>query len=321
MKSVTKSRTTDVRWIRIVPLTVLAAFLISTNVGHLAAQQANQKSYASPKEAIQALVSAVNADDRDQLMQIFGPEAKEILYSGDEVADKQTREKFLQKYNQMARLETEPDGSVDLYLGAENWPFPVSLVKKNGGWLFDTAAGKTEILYRRIGRDEFDTIDTLHGLVDAQKEYASQPRDEEGKQYAQKLMSDEGKHNGLYWKTTEGQAPSPAGPLIAEAFNEGYRKQNGPVPYHGYVYRLLRSQGPNAPGGAKDYVTNGKLTRGFAIVAYPAEYRNSGVMTFIVNQDGKIYQKDLGPKTATLAADIKTYNPDKTWGLVDERED
>ena len=321
MKSVTKSRTTDVWWIRIVPLAVLAAFLISTNAGHLAAQQGNQKSYASPKEAIQALVSAVNAEDRDQLILIFGPEAKEILYSGDEVADKQTREKFLQKYNQMSRLETEPDGSVDLYIGAENWPFPIPIVKKHDRWLFDTAAGKKEILYRRIGRNEFDTIDTIHGLVDAEKEYASQPRDGEGKQYAQQLLSDQGKHNGLYWQTTEGQAPSPAGPLIAEAFSEGYRKQNSPVPYHGYVYRLLRSQGPNAPGGAKDYTVNGKLTEGFAIVAYPAEYRNSGVMTFIVNQDGKIYQKDLGPKTAALAADIKTYNPDKTWGLVDERED
>ena len=167
MKSVTKSRTTDVWWIRIVPLAVLAAFLISTNAGHLAAQQGNQKSYASPKEAIQALVSAVNAEDRDQLILIFGPEAKEILYSGDEVADKQTREKFLQKYNQMSRLETEPDGSVDLYIGAENWPFPIPIVKKHDRWLFDTATGKKEILYRRIGRNEFDTIDTLQGLVDA----------------------------------------------------------------------------------------------------------------------------------------------------------
>ncbi len=186
MKSVTKWRSTDVWWIRIVPLAVLAALLISTNVGRLAAQQANQRSYASPNEAIQSLVSAVKAEDRDQLMMVFGPEAKEILYSGDEVADKQTREKFLQQYNQMSRLETEPDGSVDLYIGAENWPFPVPLVKKDGRWLFDTAVGKKEILYRRIGRNEFDTIDTLHGLVDAQKEYASQARNGEVKQYSPK---------------------------------------------------------------------------------------------------------------------------------------
>lgn len=318
MKSVSKSKITDLGWIRIVPLAVLAAFLIATNIGPLAAQQANQKSYASPNEAVQALASAVKAQDRDQLMMVFGPEAKEILYSGDEVADKQTREKFIQKYDQMSRLETQPDGSVDLYIGAENWPFPIPLVKKNGRWLFDAAAGKKEILYRRIGQNEFDTIDTLHGLVDAQKEYASQARDGEAKEYAEKLLSDEGKHNGLYWQTNEGQPPSPAGPLIAEAFGEGYRKQNGPVPYHGYIYRLLRSQGPNAPGGAKDYMVNGKMIGGFAILAYPAEYRSSGVMTFIVTGNGRVYQKDLGQKTAALARDMKMYNPDKTWEVVDE---
>jgi hypothetical protein len=317
MKSVTQSRTTKVRWIRIVSLAVLAAFLISTNIGRLTAQQTTQNSYASPKDAVLALASAVKAQNKDQLMQIFGPEAKELLSSGDPVADRQTGESFLKKYGQMSRLVKEPDGSVDLYIGAENWPFPIPIVQKNGRWVFDTTAGKKEILYRRIGRNEFDTIDTLQGLVDAQKEYASQPRDGEAKQYAQKLLSDEGKHNGLYWSTTEGQAPSPAGPLIAEAFSQGYRKQKGPVPYHGYIYRLITSQGANAAGGVKNYMVNGKLTEGFAILAYPAEYKNSGVMTFIVNQDGKIYQKNLGPKTETLAAQIKTYNPDKTWGPVD----
>jgi len=295
----------------------LAAFLISTNVGQVTAQQTTPNSYASPQEAVLAVVTAVKAHDKDQLMQIFGPEAKEILYSGDEVADRQTGEMFLTKYGQMSRLVTEPDGSVALYIGAENWPFPIPLVNKNGRWMFDTATGKKEILYRRIGRNEFDTIDTLQGLVEAQKEYASQPRDGEAKQYAQKLLSDEGKHDGLYWRTNEGEATSPAGPLIVQAFSQGYRKQNGPVPYHGYVYRLITTQGPNAPGGAKNYMVNGKLTGGFAILAYPVEYKNSGVMTFIVNQDGKIYQKNLGPKTQSLAEQIKTYNPDKTWGLVD----
>jgi hypothetical protein len=317
MKSVTQSRTTNIQWIRIVALAVLATFLISTNVRRLTAQQTTQESYASPNDAVIALVSAAKADDKDQLMQIFGPGAKEILSSGDEVADRQTRERFLQKYNQMSRLVKQPDGSVELYLGAENWPFPVPLVSKNGRWLWNTDTGKKEVLYRRIGRNEFDTIDTLQALVDAQKEYASQPRDGEAKQYAQKLLSDEGKHNGLYWQTSEGQAPSPAGPLIAEAFSAGYRKGKGPVPFHGYVYRLLTSQGPNGPGGAKNYMVSGKLTGGFAILAYPVEYRNSGVMTFVVNQDGKIYQKDLGPKTESLAAGIKSFNPDKTWGLVD----
>jgi hypothetical protein len=318
MKSVTQSRTTNIRWIRIVWLAVLATFLISTNVRRLTAQQTTQESYASPKDAVMALVSAAKADDEGQLMHIFGPGGKEILSSGDAVADRQTRERFLQKYNQMSRLVTAPDGSVELYLGAENWPFPIPLVNKNGRWLWNTDAGKKEVLYRRIGRNEFDTIDTLQALVDAQKEYASQPRDGEAKQYAQKLLSDEGKHNGLYWQTSEGQAPSPAGPLIAGAFSQGYRKgKGGPVPFHGYVYRLITSQGPNAPGGTKNYLVNGKLTGGFAILAYPVDYRNSGVMTFVVNQDGKIYQKNLGPKTESLAAGIKSFNPDKTWSLVD----
>jgi hypothetical protein len=259
----------------------------------------------------------VKAEDIGQLMQIFGPEAKAILFSGDPVADNALRDKFLEKYNQMNRLATEPDHSVVLYVGAENWPFPIPLVKKNGGWMFDAASGKKEVLYRRIGRNEFDTIDTLHALVDAQKEYAGEPRDGESvKQYAQKLLSDPGKHNGLYWKSEAGKPASPVGSLIAEAFEEGYRKQEGPVPFHGYIYRLLRSQGANAPGGAMDYAMNGKLTRGFAFVAYPVEYRNSGVMTFVVNQDGKIYQKDLGSNTGAIASSMTAYNPDKSWGLV-----
>jgi hypothetical protein len=292
---------------------VLAALMVSLNFGYLTAQEATQKSYPTPKEAVLALVSAAKADDANQLMQVFGPEAKAILYSGDQVADKQTREKFIEKYDQMNRLRAEDNGSVTLYIGAENWPFPVPIVKKNGAWVFDTAAGKKEILYRRIGRNEFDTIDTLNALVDAQKDYAREPRDGNVKEYAQKLLSDEGKHNGLFWKTPEGQPTSPVGPLIAEAFKEGYRREEGPVPFHGYTYRLLRSQGPNAPGGAKDYTVNGKLTGGFAFIAYPVTYRNSGVMTFIVDQDGKIYQKDLGMNTQSIAAAITSFDPDKTW--------
>jgi hypothetical protein len=288
------------------------------NTGRLGAQQSYQKTYSSPQEAVQALVTGVKADDPAQLMQILGPEAKAILYSGDPVADKTTREMFLEKYDQMNRFATEPDHSVTLYIGAENWPFPIPLIKKNNAWLFDTPAGKKEILYRRIGRNEFNTIDTLHALVDAEKEYASEPREgEQTKQYAQKLLSDPGKHNGLYWKTEKGQPPSPMGSLVAEAFEEGYRKQEGPVPFHGYIYRLLRSQGKDAPGGEKDYMVNGKLTHGFAFVAYPVDYRNSGVMTFIVNQDGKIYQKDLGPNTESIASKLTAYDPDKSWRVVE----
>jgi hypothetical protein len=296
---------------------VLSGLLILIRIGCLSAQPA-QNTYDSPQQAVLALVSALKGDDTNQLMRIFGPEAKEILRSGDDVADRETRETFLEKYQEMNRLVANPGGSVTLYLGAENWPFPIPLVKRNGNWRFATTAGKREILYRRIGRNEFDTIDTLHALVDAQKEYASEPRDGEPvKHYAEQLMSDEGKHNGLYWKTGEGEPTSPIGPLIADAFKEGYRRKDGPIPFHGYSYRLLTAQGPNAPGGAMDYVTNGKLTSGFAFIAYPVEYRNSGVMTFIVNQDGNVYQKDLGPNTESLASSITAYNPDRTWQLAE----
>ena len=318
MQNFMNSTTKHQKWIRLSKLAALAILVISLNLGGVLAQQATQQTYASPQEAIQALVSALKAQDGNQLIVIFGPGAKEILYSGDEVADKHTREEFLEKYDQMHRLVTDTNGTVTLYIGAENWPFPIPLVKKNVVWTFDTTAGKKDILYRRIGRNEFDTIDTLHALVDAQKEYVSKPRDGETvKQYAQKLLSDEGKHDGLYWNTKEGEPTSPIGPLIAEAAGEGYSRKQGPVPYHGYVYRLIKSQGSNAPGGTMDYMTDGKLTRGFAIVAYPVEYRNSGVMTFIVNQNGKIYQKDLGPDTAKIASTIKAYNPDKTWRFVE----
>jgi hypothetical protein len=316
-----KNLTTErIGQIAVFSLATFAALLIFMDIRSVAAQ-ATQEAYRSPQEAVQSLVLAVKTDDVNQLIQIFGPEAKEILRSGDEVADKKTREKFLEKYQQMNRLVTNPGGSVTLYIGAENWPFPIPLVKRNNAWRFATTVGKREILYRRIGRNEFNTIDTLNAVVDAEKEYASEPRDgEQVKQYAQKLMSDQGKHNGLYWKTSEGQPPSPIGPLMADAFKEGYRKQEGATPYHGYIYRLLRSQGPNAPGGAMDYMTNGKLTRGFAFVAYPVEYRNSGVMTFIVNQDGKVYQKDLGPKTEAIASAMTAYNPDQTWQIAESED-
>jgi hypothetical protein len=317
----TVSKNSDTRTTGLAPpfrLILVATLLLSINIGRLGAQESAQKTYSSPQQAVQALVTAVKADDPAQLMQILGPEAKAILYSGDPVADKTTREMFLEKYDQMNRLATEPDHSVTLYVGAENWPFPIPLIKKNNAWLFDTPAGKKEILYRRIGRNEFNTIDTLHSLVDAEKEYASEPRGgEQTKQYAQKLLSDPGKHNGLYWKTEKGQPPSPMGSLVAEAFEEGYRKQEGPVPFHGYIYRLLRSQGKDAPGGEKNYMVDGKLTGGFAFVAYPVDYRNSGVMTFIVSQDGRIYQKDFGPNTESIASKMTAYDPDKSWRFVE----
>jgi hypothetical protein len=220
----------------------------------------------------------------------------------------------------MHRVVIEPDQSATLYLGPNNWPMPIPLVKNSSGsWYFNTEDGTKEILYRRVGRNEMDATDTLHAFVDAQMEYASATRDgDKVKHYANKLMSDEGKHDGLYWKTSGSETPSPIGPLLAGAADEGYtRKQGQPNPFHGYIFRLLTRQGPAAKGGARDYTANGQLTRGFAVLAYPAEYRNSGVMTFIINQDDVVYQKDLGPDTAKEAAAISEFNPDDTWTRTD----
>jgi len=294
---------------------LVASFTLLT-VHQVAAQQPSQRTFDSPGKAVQAMIRAVQTNDTNELMQIFGPQGREVLFSGDPVADKSNREEVVRKYQEMRRLVVEPDKTVTLYIGAENWPFPIPLANKKGAWYFDTSAGKQEILFRRIGRNETDTIDTLRTLVDAQKEYASQPRDGDAKQFAQKFLSDEGRHNGLYWKSSPGEALSPIGPLIADATKEGYKKQAaGPTPFHGYIYRVLLRQGKDAPGGAMDYMTNRKLTRGFAFVAYPSEYRNSGVMTFIVGQDGRVYEKDLGPRTASIAAAMTEYNPDKSWQL------
>jgi hypothetical protein len=299
-------------------LILLIPSLAAVSISFAVAQQTSQKTFESPAQAVEAMYSAAKKNDTDELILIFGPEAKDLLASGDPVADKLDRERALSKYEEMHRLVIEPDKSTRLYIGAENWPFPIPLVQKNGRWLFDTDAGKQEVLFRRIGRNEYATIDILGALVAAQKEYASMPRDGDSKQYAQKLLSDEGKHNGLFWKAAEGELPSPIGPLVAAASAEGYTKAKvGPTPFHGYIYRIIGSQGKDAPGGAMSYMSNGRLTRGFAIVAYPAKYRNSGVMTFIVNQDGKVYQKDLGPRTEAIAAAMTQYNPDKTWTLAE----
>jgi hypothetical protein len=250
----------------------------------------------------------------------LGPDSDQILSSGDPVADKNAREDFARRYQEMHRLAYDDQGRVILYIGAGNWPVPIPLVKKDGGWVFDTAAGKDELLFRRIGRNELFTIKVLEDLADAQSEYASEAHDGAEGQFAQKILSDPGKHNGLYWETAEGQPESPIGPLVASATAEGYKKDSGgnPIPFHGYYYKVLEGQGKNAPGGAKKYLVDGKMTSGFAFLAYPAEYRASGVMTFMINQDGVIVQKDLGPDTATLASAIVEYNPDKTWQEVDE---
>ncbi|MGA3210869.1 MAG: DUF2950 domain-containing protein [Terriglobales bacterium] len=283
--------------------------------GLMLAQQPGQKTFASPDEAAQALFVAVQAGDQTALLEVFGPSGNEIISSGDPVQDKNSQEKFVAQYREMHRVAHEPDGTVTLYVGAENWPVPVPLVKAGSGWRFDTETGKREVLYRRIGRNEYAAIDICAALVGAQNDYFSQSRDGKVQQYAQTFTSDEGKHNGLYWKASDGEPESPIGPLVADAAGAGYHQppSDEPGPFHGYLFRILTAQGAGAPGGAKNYMVNGNMTGGFAFLAYPAEYRSSGVMTFIVNQTGVIYQKDLGAKTAEIAGTMKEYSPDKTW--------
>lgn len=300
---------------RVLPASVATALLIVLT-SPATSQQGSERTFSSPGDAVLALYDAVKSNDMPTVAAIFGSNAGPILHSGDDVADKNMTANFISHYDQMHRVVAEPDQTVTLYIGAENWPMPIPLVRNNqGGWYFDTEAGKQEILYRRVGTNENDAIEVLHALVAAQQDYASTPHDSDKTlHYAARFFSDEGKQNGLYWKTSDNEPPSPIGPLLVRAADEGYRRKEGQAtPFHGYLYRILTRQGSAAKGGARDYTVNGQLVRGFAFVAYPAEYRNSGVMTFIVNQDGIVYQKDLGPETAQQAAAISEYHPDTTW--------
>ncbi len=286
-----------------------------------AGETATQQEFPSPAAAADALVAASKSDDMKTLSSILGPDADQVLSSGDAVADRNAREDLAKRYQEMHRLEYDDQGRVALYVGANNWPVPIPLVKKNGAWVFDTVAGKDELLFRRIGHNELFTIKVLEDLADAQTEYASEAHDgERAGQFARKILSDSGEQNGLYWEASEGKPESPIGYLVASATAEGYKKDNGanPIPFHGYYYKILTKQGKNAPGGAKNYLKNGNMTAGFAFLAYPAEYRASGVMTLMINQDGVIVQKDLGPDTARLASEIAEYNPDRSWQEVDE---
>jgi hypothetical protein len=271
----------------------------------------------SPEEAVKALIDAVKGDDTKELLLILGPAGKDLIFSGDEVADKTGRDRFAKAYEDMNKLVKENDKKTIFHVGNENWPFPIPIVKTGENWRFDTQEGKEEILNRRIGRNELNAIQVCLAYVDAQREYALKNRDGGGLlEYAQKFVSEKGKKNGLYWEPKEGEEPSPLGPLVVKAVKEGYRgKKSGdkPAPYHGYYYRILKAQGKHAPGGEYDYMVKGKMIGGFALVAYPAEYGNSGIMTFIVNHEGVVYEKDLGKGTEKIARAMKKFNPDKTW--------
>ncbi len=285
------------------------------------AAEAKQKSFKSPEEAFRALVAAAKGNDTKELLAIFGPAGKELISSGDEVADKAWRDRFVKAYEEMNKLVNENDKRVILHVGNGEWPYPIPVVKKGENWLFDTKAGKEEILNRRIGRNELNAIQVCLAYVDAQREYIKEDRDQNKLlEYAQRFVSKKGQKNGLYWEAKEGEPQSPLGPLIAKAAGEGYigkRLIGRRHPYHGYHYKILKAQGKNARGGEYDYIVNGKMIGGFALVAYPDEYGNSGVMTFIVNQDGVVYQKDLGEDSEKIARAMKKFDPDETWKKVE----
>jgi len=284
-------------------------------LGATPAKKMAPKSFDSPEAATDALFAAAKAGDRETLMQVFGSDAERILSSGDAVADQNTREDFVSSYEAKHSLERDGDAKAVLVYGDDDFPFPVPLVKQGEKWHFDAAAGKDEILARRIGRNELAAIQVCLAYVDAQREYAAVDRDGDGLyEYADKLMSSEGKQDGLYWPSKEGDPDSPMGDLVAQARGEGYTpKQGERAPYHGYLYKILTKQGKNAQGGAYEYKVRGRMIGGFGLVAWPAEYGTSGIMTFIVNHDGAVYSKDLGPNTAKTAAAMTTFDPDKTW--------
>jgi hypothetical protein len=274
-------------------------------------------SFKTPQEAVDAFVTALQKGDDAELRKLLGPDVDELLSSGDPVQDKANRQRFLDLYQAKHSLSEEGKGTMVLVVGGDDWPFPIPVVERQGKWRLDGAAGADELVYRRVGRNELGAIDVCRGFVAAQQEYASEGRDgDPAGIYALKLISDEGMHNGLYWPTAEGEPQSPAGPFVASAAEEGYRRGEGRTPYHGYYYRLLYKQGPNANGGAKEYFADGVMTQGFALVAWPADYGSSGVQTFIVNQDGVVFQKDLGEDTANAVEAIQSFDPDSSWTAI-----
>jgi Protein of unknown function (DUF2950) len=282
---------------------------------------AGEQRFGSPQAAVDALKAAVEARNTNALHAIFGPEAH-ALVSADVVQAAEAREAFVSRLKEKVSLVPEGESKEVLQLGADGWPFPIPLVRQGDQWFFDTAAGKQEILDRRIGADELGAIHVCLAYVEAQREYASQDRNgDEVLEYAQQLRSTPGTHDGLYWSTRNGDELSPLGPLVAQAWFEGYRHKariltEAQSPYHGYYFKILTRQGKHAPGGKYKYIINGHMIAGFALVAWPAQWDNTGVMTFIVNQQGKVYQKNLGPKTSRIASAMTTYDPDKTWTPV-----
>jgi len=302
-------------WLRVIALVLGLAIAAGC-----AKRPANEAGFETAEDAVEALVTALQGNDMTAVQTLLGPDSAELLDSGDPVQDATDRAGFLAAYAAShALIDDGPDRKV-LAMGEEDWRMPIPIVRRDGRWQFDGEAGIDEMIYRRVGANELGAIDVSRGFVEAQFEYASEGRDGDPPGiYALKLLSDEGLHNGLYWPTEEGEPESPAGPFVAAAASEGYRSVEGErSPYHGYYYRMLYAQGPNANGGARDYFKDGLLTEGFALVAWPADYGSSGVQTFIVNRDGVVFQKDLGEDTATVVESIQSFDPDSSWIAITE---
>lgn len=292
--------------------------LIAIGLAASASVASAQELFKSPGDAAAALAAAARSGNVDQLDSILGARGREIVSSGDRVADAADRERFLAAYDNRHSI-TEQQDKATLVIGQDEFPFPIPLVRVRGRWKFDTEAGRNEILYRRIGRNELAAIQASLAFADAQNEYAAKDRGQGVGTYAQRIISRPGKKDGLYWETAPGEEPSPLGDIAAEAAAEGYRAGEKPQPFHGYYYKILKGQGPAAPGGAIDYVAGGKMIGGFGLLAYPADYGNSGIMSFIVNHDGTVYQKDIGLATRRIAANMRNFNPDKGWEKVDPK--
>lgn len=291
-----------------------AGLLFAFSAAH--AEEVDPQTFASPESAGKALAAAAREDD-GKLTAIFGPNTGDLLSSGDPVADRRRRERFVAAYEKKHGWVPAAGDEMILNVGEKDWPFPIPLVDTKDGWRFDTKRGAEEILNRRIGRNELGAIQACLAFVDAEREYFQRAPMGGASQYAQFIASSEGKKNGLHWDVKEGEEPSPLGALFSAARAEGYDpKQGSGEPYHGYVYRVLLEQGDDANGGELDYVVDGKMTRGFALIAWPAKYDASGVMTFLVNQTGVVYEKDLGPDTAELARKIEEFDPDESWDVV-----
>jgi hypothetical protein len=294
--------------------------LLLTAMPRCSYAEAQQDVFPTPEKAVEALIFATRHEHTTELHKILGPTSGKLIHSGDDVADQEGREKFVAAYDKAHKIEDAGDDRKVLAVGDEEWPMPIPLLHDKDGWRFDTASGEMEILNRRIGRDELNVIEVCRAYVEAQREFAAlHPSSDNQHEYAQNFQSTEGKHDGLYWEVKDGEKESPLGPLIASATAEGYSDTTAldkRTPYHGYYYKILKSQGEHAAGGAVDYVKDGHMTGGFALIAFPATYGDSGVMSFIVNQNGIVYETNLGPETPGLVGHITAYDPDDSWTIV-----